>query len=167
GEDQWKTIQSSEIYRYELGDFQAEQLRIELPGNASGGRWDKLKLLIYQGDNLPVVPARIEGEMKIHDLYFVSPESGELSLSFGGGGNLNAHPSYDTAAIRMGIRRKMAFTEFKAGKVVANPDFVVVKEPIQWAEQKWILWFIIGLVVVFLTWILFGSAREMEEANLE
>ncbi|MEM1443359.1 MAG: DUF3999 family protein, partial [Verrucomicrobiota bacterium] len=73
GEDQWKTIQSSEIFRYELGDYQEEQLRIDLPGNASGGRWDNLKLLIYQGDNLPVEPARIEGEMKIHDLHFVSP----------------------------------------------------------------------------------------------
>ncbi|MEM6914966.1 MAG: DUF3999 family protein [Verrucomicrobiota bacterium] len=167
GEEGWRTVQSSEIFRYELGEFQSERLRIELPEAVSAQRPEKMRLVIRQGDNLPVFPTKMEGEVRIHDLYFVSPGSGELRLAFGAGGNEIELPSYDTAAIRMGLRRKMAFTEFEAGEVVENPGFSVVEKPIQWAEQQWILWLIIGLVVAFLTWILFGSAREMEKANIE
>ncbi|MEM6277841.1 MAG: DUF3999 family protein [Verrucomicrobiota bacterium] len=167
GEPEWRTIRSAEIFRYEIGDFQSERVRIPLPGNLEGTRSDEMRLVIFQGDNRPVVPLGFQGESKIHDLYFLSPESGEVTLAFGSDGNQIERPSYDTAAIQMGLQRKMAFTEFKGGEIVENPDFTPPKEPIQWDDQKWILWVIIGVVVAFLTWILFGSAREMDEAYSE
>ncbi|MEM7602769.1 MAG: DUF3999 family protein, partial [Verrucomicrobiota bacterium] len=115
GLESWRTIRRTEVYRYEIGDLKEEKLRIPVSEAAEGLRTKRLRLLIHQGDNAPVRVNDLEGEGRIHDLHFVSPAAGQLELVFGAGEGWVNKPGYDVAAIRMGMRRKMAYSTFAAG----------------------------------------------------
>ncbi|MDF1656679.1 MAG: DUF3999 family protein [Verrucomicrobiales bacterium] len=166
-ENSWRTIQKTEIFRYEIDDFKEERMRVPVAAGSEGLRAERLRLLIFQGDNRPVKLTGVKGEGRIHDLYFVMPAKGGLELEFGASGDVIGKPDYDVAAIRIGMRQKMARSIWTPGEVSANPDFVEAKEPFRWSDQRWILWIVIALIVAGLAWIIVGSAREIEEANIE
>ena len=166
-EDSWRTIQKTEIFRYEIDDFKEERLRVLVSAGSDGSRAERYRLLIFQGDNRPVKLSGVTGEGRIHDLYFVMPAEGTLELNFGAAAAAVEKPDYDVAAIRIGMRQKMAQSEWVPGEVVANPHFIEAKEPVRWSDQRWILWIVIALIVAGLAWILVGSARQMDEANLK
>ena len=165
--DAWRTIRKSEIFRYEIDDFKEEQLLVAVSESADGLRSRQLRLLVHRGDNRPVKISGVRGEGRIHDLFFMSPAGGALKLFYGAADESVEKPAYDVAAIRIGMRRKMASLPFETGEVLENPDYLEAKMPVQWSEQRWILWIVVALIVAGLTWILMSSARLVEKANVE
>lgn len=94
GKDEWAQIARGTVRSVSVGQAQARELSIALPGPA---RFDELRLIIQNGDNPPLSILSVQGEEQKYEALFFTEPGKSYKVKYG---NPRANlPHYDIAAV--------------------------------------------------------------------
>ena len=118
-----------------------------------------LKVVIENGDNLPLTIDSIAVEGNEHRLLFRQQQSGKYYLIYG---NKNAlAPAYDIQQIRLRLPNSISYVQL--GTPVSIYKSPIVEKQVTVVKQYW-LWGVILVVIVILGWFSFKMITNNKES---
>ncbi len=158
--DKWRTLQTSHLFRYQLGNFEEERLTIQFPEQ----RTEQYRIVIKNHDNPPLKIGKFEAEGPEYRLLSLADPGDRIRVYFGGDESKTLKlPVYDTSAITTGRSHGLKVAAFPLSSSQSNPINQPQKEGGRsFLNNKIFLWIAIALVVALLAWMLFGMAKKIE-----
>tara|TARA_R110000850_G_scaffold16207_5_gene50766 strand:- start:1487 stop:2878 length:1392 start_codon:yes stop_codon:yes gene_type:complete len=158
--DEWRVIESSVVYRYEIGEVREECLSFRMEEYRS----DRYRLVISNKDSPPIRVKGVEGRGSIYNMIFISEPGDRFQAFYGSGKNTVKKPSYDVAAIIRARGAGVGQEVFPFGEPMANEAYKKAEVSVRSLfERKWVLWLAIALVVAVLIWALYGTVKRVED----
>ncbi|MEM9280861.1 MAG: DUF3999 family protein [Verrucomicrobiota bacterium] len=157
--DRWQTVERGVLYRYRIGEVNEENLTLRVAEK----RGDRFRLVIENGDNPPIKVNHVSARGAVYEVRFLTNQGEEFTMLLGSDSIEEEAPRYDVAAIRRAVEAEVAMVPLLLGPIDSNPIFS--PDGVSGAslfEQSWILWLLIGLVVVVLIAVLYGAAKRIE-----
>ncbi len=162
GENQWRTLKKSTVYRYRIGTIDEQNLTLRFDEHRAA----RYRLVIENGDSPSLVVDEVEGRGPAYEVQFLTEPGDQFEMYYGAIAGSVERPRYDVAVLERVGRQEVAGESFQLGTAVLNEAFRQDAGPKKsFFEQGWVLWGGIALVVVVLMRVLYGTAKRIEKVS--